>query len=1487
MTYGAGCSRGGREIGQETKQGGRDMRGGGVSFAAILAAVVVIGLIGLAAEGLAASRPEAGIVSATDERIVLTVKVPPYALERVEAEGRVYTRITGSGFGPFAREGQPDLPVIPVLVALPPGAEPRLVSVERSGPSYVDGVRVVPVESFGGPRESQRAEGALADFVYAENESIYGVAAPFPARDVWLADRGKLRHQEVVKVIVAPFTYQPALERVAVFTEFTVVVGFERPGGSGGGGDDGAGLEVAPLEDAFEEVYRDAVVNHEQGRRWRVGGRPMLRAPGAPQAENQRVRLKLESTGFYAISYDTLAALGFPSGVATDEVMIYRDVFAEGAAGTRDTLEVTESAIRVLDRDGNGVLSSGDAVEFFALDLYDQLGYQGNEDAFSTSNVYWLSWTGGERRRLASRPGWRDAAAPEKPTHFQDFIHVEQDSYFVNFPPQAGMDIWAWTRQRRLTPFDLPGIDAAYGTTLTVRFVNYYNYYSPGFPRPSNVFLYMTGCAGTQIAVDTVSTALPSFKVATVDLPESLLCESRNVFRFESSILDQNAVPGNILDWFEVSYQRKYAADGDVLLFTNAGVTGEVEYEVTGFSTSQVRLYDVTDSYTPIAIDLGAGQVVADGDVFKIVFRDSLPGARRYLALGESRVAAVAAGAAALRPAPVTRDVPAGYLIVSHPDFASELDRLVARREQQGHTVLVATTEEVYDDYGNGQPSDEAIRRFVKDSFYAGNAEFVLLVGDGNSDHRGLLLTPPAGSSQLASAPDFVPTHLITRLEDEAPNKELRPSDNWFVMVSGAGDTYPDLYLGRLPASNAAEAATMVDKILRFEDYEGNEAWRKRVLVVADDEYKFGASTPGNLCYAGERDFMWACDSVATIAANAIAAVDTVKYYLKRCVAADQPEKRCDLSSCCTNTTTTQNFTRANCTPALVSLLNESALLVNYQGHANRDRFTHESLILDGGNPTNPTAWTDIRGLTNAERPFIFAGYGCWISEFVRRAEPYLQDAIGEKFLITPGGGACAAFASGCSEGIATNRLFNPYVARAMFENLQGFDPQGNPIAARLLIGEVVTTGLVRFSTSDYATRHLLFGDPAMIVDMGAPAVSATVDGVPVDETYAFTGEDLDTLAIAFEIVDEEAIMEIALDLVEGTTVTPVAADAYASEALSDPGFVRSRSYRTTYSHVPLLGNYSVRLTGEDYSGRAAALGVRINTGTAAFYRDQGVLANGDTFVFGQTLKAVLTRPYAFGEGDITAVVDTVPASSFDDYSLVQKDAEGEQWEISLVPALAAGGHTFTVSVEGFAASRTFDYLPVSVSILAEGRNLFDGDFVAGDGELEIVVVAETGLAGEDIEVRVDDLACAVEFEADSSGTRWTGILSLGGLGLAAGDHQVAVEVLDFGVARAFKIAEDLALLDVSVFPNPFGGETYFYYTLTETVEQARLAIYTVAGRKVFENDLGAFAGYNQYRWDGRDSSGDRLANGTYLYKVSVKSARGEREFVGRLVKIE
>jgi flagellar hook assembly protein FlgD len=115
----------------------------------------------------------------------------------------------------------------------------------------------------------------------------------------------------------------------------------------------------------------------------------------------------------------------------------------------------------------------------------------------------------------------------------------------------------------------------------------------------------------------------------------------------------------------------------------------------------------------------------------------------------------------------------------------------------------------------------------------------------------------------------------------------------------------------------------------------------------------------------------------------------------------------------------------------------------------------------------------------------------------------------------------------------------------------------------------------------------------------------------------------------------------------------------------------------------------------------------------------------------------------------------------------------------------------------------------------------------------------------------------------------------------------LTVSVGSMGESRRFRISDDLALVDVSVFPNPFSIHTYFYYTLTQEVTWVRLAIFTVSGRKILEDDLRTFAGYNQHLWDGRDSARDLVANGTYIYKITVESAAGRREFTGRLVKLD
>ena len=60
------------------------------------------------------------------------------------------------------------------------------------------------------------------------------------------------------------------------------------------------------------------------------------------------------------------------------------------------------------------------------------------------------------------------------------------------------------------------------------------------------------------------------------------------------------------------------------------------------------------------------------------------------------------------------------------------------------------------------------------------------------------------------------------------------------------------------------------------------------------------------------------------------------------------------------------------------------------------------------------------------------------------------------------------------------------------------------------------------------------------------------------------------------------------------------------------------------------------------------------------------------------------------------------------------------------------------------------------------------------------------------------------------------------------------------------------------------------------------ISIYTLSGkvvREITKDELGPLhIGVNrtEYKWDGTDEYGSKLANGVYLYKVNVRKAGGE-----------
>src|SRR4029077_2151982 len=139
------------------------------------------------------------------------------------------------------------------------------------------------------------------------------------------------------------------------------------------------------------------------------------------------------------------------------------------------------------------------------------------------------------------------------------------------------------------------------------------------------------------------------------------------------------------------------------------------------------------------------------------------------------------------------------------------------------------------DEFNGGRHSGAAIQRFTKYAYAHWNSRFLLLVGDGTLDPNG---------TQVGSGKDGIPGLPTPAPVGAADGLEIVPSDNRYGFITGNEDpisspdtnrVVPELMVGRLLVNSVAEAATAVAKIVGYENVQPGDAWRKGVLLTADD----------------------------------------------------------------------------------------------------------------------------------------------------------------------------------------------------------------------------------------------------------------------------------------------------------------------------------------------------------------------------------------------------------------------------------------------------------------------------------------------------------------------------------------------------------------------------------------------------------------------------------------------------------------------------
>jgi hypothetical protein len=162
-----------------------------------------------------------------------------------------------------------------------------------------------------------------------------------------------------------------------------------------------------------------------------------------------------------------------------------------------------------------------------------------------------------------------------------------------------------------------------------------------------------------------------------------------------------------------------------------------------------------------------------------------------------------AAPAAAFSLAPWNPTLPSlrgvEYLVVTHPLFRAQADRIASEKERAGLASAVVETTAAYDRFSAGFVEPRAIQALVRFAARASRSlRYVLLVGDDSFDpldHSG------------RGVPSLVPS-----LFSRDSGWGLVPSENLFADTDGDGR--PDVAIGRLPVRTAADAEAAADKIV-------------------------------------------------------------------------------------------------------------------------------------------------------------------------------------------------------------------------------------------------------------------------------------------------------------------------------------------------------------------------------------------------------------------------------------------------------------------------------------------------------------------------------------------------------------------------------------------------------------------------------------------------------------------------------------------------
>ncbi|MFQ5676957.1 MAG: type IX secretion system sortase PorU, partial [bacterium] len=697
-----------------------------------------------------------------------------------------------------------------------------------------------------------------------------------------------------------------------------------------------------------ERFYKNALLNYDQARNWRITRRPKtVLSKQSDIFSSTLYRFTISGEGMYKIDGQLLETNNINlSDIDPAKIRLFNNGGRElprAITAARPT-GLVENAIQVVDG-GDGRFDRDDYILFYGTGV-EGWQYDPNSKEFKhyinhyeSANVYWLSVDGGtDGMRMTSV-----SSTPPSGNTISEYLGMTFLEEELDNPLNSGLN-WFGRQFRNDDPtetfsLDLPNAVTSEPMRLKIRF-------APKGSGDHRVRVSVNGTTlgqrvfrgdsfGQYLRMRVVDFA--PFEAANLLLP--------GVNSLELSYSHASDFAEAMLDWFELFYSARLSAVDNELAFTVIPPAGPQTYRISNLSDGSVGLFDISD-FANVKQITGAN-FSNNSLTFTDVQQTTMP--KRYLVAAISKYRKVEALERTEMTDLRNSGLAAEYIIITHDDFFNEAQRLESLRENGNPdnrlNTRVVRISDIYDNFSGGLMDPTAIRDFLKYAFENWRQPpsfeppgYVLLFGDGDYDYK----------NRISSADkNWIPPFQTDELETTIRLEELvsRTTDSWFTYVSG-NDAVMDIAIGRINARTVADAANMVDKIIDYETRPVRGKWRNTITMVGDDELVAGGRPS-------------AVDNIHLEQAEAI--IDLAipkKFDIKKIYLSEFPKVL---------TSSNSGVTKPAAQDALISQINEGTLIVNFIGHGNPTVWAHEVVFQQSDNSR----------VQNIDKPVFFIAATC------------------------------------------------------------------------------------------------------------------------------------------------------------------------------------------------------------------------------------------------------------------------------------------------------------------------------------------------------------------------------------------------------------------------------------------------------------------------------------------------------------------------------